>query len=210
MTIANRKERQKEELRSKILEVAKELFIERGFEETSIRNIAERIEYSPTTIYLYFKDKDDIFYALHQEGFILLNQYFRVLQNVEDPFERLKAINRAYIDFALENREFYDLMFISRSPMNALNRDDEKWEEGNKAFGALFGTVNECIQKGYFKGMDPEILSFTCWSMVHGICALEVRGRCSVISEANLENLSHKSAAMVIEMLDRMHLDRPQ
>jgi AcrR family transcriptional regulator len=210
MTIANRKERQKEELRTKILEVAKELFIERGFEETSIRNIAERIEYSPTTIYLYFKDKDDIFYALHQEGFILLNQYFRVLQNVEDPFERLKAINKAYIDFALENREFYDLMFISRSPMNALNRDDEKWEEGNKAFGALFGTVNECIQKGYFKGMDPEILSFTCWSMVHGICALEVRGRCSVISEANLENLSHKSAAMVIEMLERMHLDRPQ
>lgn len=210
MTIANRKERQKEELRSKILEVAKELFIERGLEETSIRNIAERIEYSPTTIYLYFKDKDDIFYALHQEGFILLNQYLRVLQNVEDPFERLKAINRAYIDFALENKEFYDLMFISRSPMNALSRDDEKWVEGNKAFGALIGTVTECIQKGYFKGMDPEILSFTCWSMVHGICALEVRGRCSVISEANQENLSHKSAAMVIEMLERMHLDRPQ
>ena len=94
MTIATRKERQKEELRTKILEVAKALFIERGFEETSIRNIAERIEYSPTTIYLHFKDKDDIFYALHQEGFILLNQYFRVLQNVEDPFERLKAITR--------------------------------------------------------------------------------------------------------------------
>jgi AcrR family transcriptional regulator len=67
MTIANRKERQKEELRGKILEAAKALFIERGFEETSIRNIAEKIEYSPTTIYLYFKDKDDIFYSLHQE-----------------------------------------------------------------------------------------------------------------------------------------------
>ncbi len=85
MTIAKRKERQKEELRGKILEAAKALFIERGFEDTSIRNIAEKIEYSPTTIYLYFKDKDDIFYALHQEGFVLLNQYLRALQNVHGP-----------------------------------------------------------------------------------------------------------------------------
>lgn len=210
MTIATRKERQKEELRTKILEVAKALFIERGFEETSIRTIAERIEYSPTTIYLHFKDKDDIFFALHQEGFILLNQYFKVLQNVEDPFERLKAITKAYIDFALENREFYDLMFISRSPMNALTKEDEKWEEGNKAFGALFGTISQCIEKGYFQGMDPEILSFTCWSMVHGICALEVRGRCSVISEENQQGLSHNAAAIIIEMLERMHPNRPQ
>ncbi len=205
MTIANRKERQKEELKAKILEAARTLFIERGFEETSIRNIAERIEYSPTTIYLYFKDKDDIFYALHKEGFIILNQYFKTLQNVADPFERLKAINKAYISFALENREYYDLMFISRSPMNALEEDQEKWEEGNKAFGALSGTVAECIAKGYFKGMDPEILSFTCWSMVHGICSLEIRGRCQVISEENQKDLSFKAGALIIDMLDRMH-----
>jgi len=210
MTIAKRKERQKEELRGKILEAAKALFIERGFEDTSIRNIAEKIEYSPTTIYLYFKDKDDIFYSLHQEGFVLLNQYLRALQNVPDPFERLKAICKAYITFALENREFYDLMFISRSPMNALTKDDEKWEEGNRAFGALIGTITECIQRGYFTGMDPEILSFTCWSMVHGICSLEIRGRCSVISEINQENLPAKAGAIIIEILERMHQDSRQ
>jgi hypothetical protein len=91
--------------------------------------------------------------------------------------------------------------------MNALtkDRDDEKWEEGNKAFGALSNTVIECIQGGYFRGMDPEILSFTCWSMVHGICALEIRGRCSVISELNQENLSKKAGDTIIEMLERMH-----
>ena len=147
MTIAKRKVRQKEELKGKILEAARSLFIEHGYEETSIRNIAERIEYSPTTIYLYFKDKDDIFFALHREGFVLLNKYFSVLAEVEHPFERLKAISKAYIKFALENREYYDLMFISRSPMSALeNRDEEKWEEGNKAFGALEMTVRQCLE----------------------------------------------------------------
>lgn len=209
MTIANRKERQKEELRGKILQAAKVLFIEKGYDATSIRNIAERIEYSPTTIYLYFKDKDDIFYALHQEGFRLLNQYFSVLQHVTDPFERLKAINKAYIRFAMENREFYDLMFISRAPMNAIKEDCEDWDEGKNSFQALVDTVSQCIGQGYFKGMDPENLSFTLWSMVHGVCSLEIRDRCAVLTEEKQKGLSDRAGAMIIEMLERMHKNLP-
>jgi AcrR family transcriptional regulator len=205
MTISTRKERQKEELRAKILQTAKELFIEHGFEQTSIRNIAERIEYSPTTIYLYFKDKDDIFHALHLEGFILLNQYFRALEHVSDPFERLKAISKSYINFAVENGEFYDLMFINRSPINSINKEDAKWEEGKRAFGFLTGTITECIEKGYFKGMNSEVLAFTVWSMVHGVCSLEIRNRCDVISEENRQDLSDKACAMIIEIFERMH-----
>lgn len=212
MTISTRKERQKEELKAKILQTAKALFMERGYEETSIRNIAERIEYSPTTIYLYFKDKDDIFYALHREGFVLLNQYFRALGHVEDPFERLKAISKAYVTFALENGEFYDLMFIIRSPMNALEKEKKEeldWEEGDRAFGFLVNTIEECIAKGYFKGMNAEVLAFTTWSMVHGICSLEIRNRCSVVSELNQVNLAMKACDMVNEILNRMHTVSP-
>jgi AcrR family transcriptional regulator len=205
MTIATRKERQKEELRGKILQTAKELFMELGFDGISIRNIAERIEYSPTTIYLYFKDKDDIFYALHQEGFILLNNYFRALVHVADPFERLKATAKAYINFAIENPEFYDLMFIIKSPMKSIDKEDVKWEEGNRAFGFLGDTIKQCIQLGYFKDMDPEILAFTTWSMVHGICSLEICNRCSVVSEINQKDLAKKACDMVNEIMDRMH-----
>lgn len=205
MTISNRKERQKEELRAKILHAAKELFMKKGFEDTSIRNIAELIEYSPTTIYLYFKDKDDIFHALHSEGFALLNQYFKPLAHVADPFERLKAISKAYITFAMENGEFYDLMFIIRSPMKSLEEGNCDWEEGDRSFGFLVNTITECIAKGYFKGMQPEILAFTTWSMVHGICSLEIRNRCRVVSELNQKDLAIKAGDMVIEILDRMH-----
>jgi AcrR family transcriptional regulator len=206
MTITTRKERQKEELRSKILTAARELFMEKGYEQTSIRNIAERIEYSPTTIYLYFKDKDDIFYALHQEGFMLLNQYFRPLEHVSDPFERLKAIAKSYARFALENKEFYDLMFIIQSPMNALNKEDKpEWKEGERAFGFLVHTVTECCEKGYFRGMNPEVLSFTVWAMTHGVCSLQIRDRCSVVSEENQHDLVQKSTDQIITILDRMH-----
>ncbi len=205
MTVAKRKEKHKEDLRGKILQSARELFMDRGFEHTSIRNIAEKIDYSPTTIYLYFKDKDDIFYALHQEGFIILNQYFKSLGLVEDPFERLKAISRAYIQFAIENGEYYDLMFIVRSPMNALDKESNEWTEGDNAFNFLVATIQECIDKGYFQGMHTEILSFTVWAMVHGIVSLEIRNRCKVVSALNQENLAFKANNMVIEILERMH-----
>ena len=205
MTIAKRKERQKEELRTKILDAAKHLIMEHGFEQTSIRMIADRIEYSPTTIYLYFKDKDDVYHALHNEGFALLNQYFKALEHVSDPFERLKAICKAYINFAMENGEFYDLMFIIRSPIDSVTKEKGDWEEGNRAFGLLVNTITECMNKGYFYGMEPEILAFTCWSMVHGICSLEIRNRCSVISEINQPNLSQKAGNTIVEILERMH-----
>jgi AcrR family transcriptional regulator len=207
MTISNRKERQKEELKGKILQAAKELFMQKGFEDTSIRNIAEKIEYSPTTIYLYFKDKDEIFLELHKEGFTLLNQYFRPFTHVANPFERLKAINRAYINFALENGEFYDLMFIIRSPMKSLDKDESKWDEGNRAFAFLVTTVQECLEKGYFSGMQVEIIAFTVWSMVHGIVSLEIRNRCSVVEGLNQKDLALKASEMVNEILERMHKD---
>ena len=205
MTVARRKEKHKEDLRTKILQSARELFMERGFEHTSIRNIAEKIEYSPTTIYLYFKDKDDVFYALHQEGFLLLNQYFKSLAHVSHPFERLKAISKAYIQFDIDNGEYYDLMFIVRSPMNAIDKDRSEWKEGDSAFKFLVDTIQQCMDKGYFPGMQTEIVAFTVWAMVHGIVSLEIRNRCSVVSELNQKDLAHKANNLVLEILERMH-----
>lgn len=208
MTIADRKERQKEELKAKILQAAKELFIEKGFEETSIRNIAERIDYSPTTIYLYFKDKDDMFYAMHQEGFSLMNQYFRPLEHVKNPFERLKAINKAYVAFALENPELYNLMFILQSPLKAVQKDHEKWHEGKRAFDFLVNTVQECIDQQYLPKMDPEVISYTVWSMVHGICSLDISCRATVVSEEKQENLVEKASDAINEMLSSIYIKK--
>jgi hypothetical protein len=142
---------------------------------------------------------------LHVEGFTLLNQYFRPLGHVEDPFERLKAISKAYITFAMENGELYDLMFIIRSPMKSLSKDDSNWEEGTRAFDFLLNTINQCIDKGYFNGMNPEVLAFTVWSMVHGIASLEIRNRCSVVSDLNQIDLAKKACDLVVEILERMH-----
>ena len=72
MGIKERQERDREAVRRAILDAARELFVTEGYQNVSIRKIAERIEYSPAAIYLYFPSKDDIFFALAEEGFRLL------------------------------------------------------------------------------------------------------------------------------------------
>ena len=69
MGTSERKDRERQAVRDSILDAARDLFVAEGYRNVSIRKIAERIEYSPAAIYSYFEGKDDIFYALAEEGF---------------------------------------------------------------------------------------------------------------------------------------------
>ncbi len=206
MGISERKEREKEEIKKSILEAAKELFIKRGFEETSIRNIADKIEYSPTTIYLYFKDKNAIFHALHEEGFRNFRHNFQSLGFVADPFERLKAMGKVYIAFGLENPEFYNLMFILDSPMAHMESCELEWYEGQQSFNMLTATVGECVKFGYFrKDLDVQIASFLIWSALHGMLSLFIKERCvKVVEGPKDEAMVHKGLDTFILFLEQM------
>ena len=182
MGIKERKERHKGDLKQLILDSAKSLFMKYGYEATSIRKIAAGIEFSPTTIYLYYKDKSDIVYALHQEGFKLMMEKFSSLAYVEHPFERLKAMGRTYIQFALENSDFYELMFIMKEPLDFLDtsytgdQESEEWKEGANTFNILLKTIQECRQFGYFQGQEPKTFALLVWSTIHGMCSLTIHG----------------------------------
>ena len=186
-------------MRELILHAAKNIFLEKGYAETSIRNIAEKIEYSPGTIYLYFKEKDSIFHALHQEGFRKLIGTMLPLQYVEDPFERLKAMGRIYMDFAKQNKDFYDLMFIMQAPMNM--EKDECWEEGDKALDHLKQVIRDCQAVGRFEGRDVDYLSFTIWSAMHGMCALYCRERCQAYENVDALTLMDEGYKNLISMM---------
>ena len=204
MTIVNRKQRERDEMRILILDAARSIFLEKGYESTSIRNIAEKIEYSPGTIYLYFKEKDEIFHALHEEGFRRMLEKMQPLQHVAEPFERLKALGKVYIEFAQENKDFYDLMFIIQAPMNM--EEVEKWKMGENTLNFLKRVIKECKATGRFKGKDVNFLSFTIWSAVHGMCALLIRDRCHAYHEENLEpsELMENGYKYFVNMLERI------
>lgn len=188
MGVKERKERQKVEMKDLILQSAHQLFLEKGFEEVSIRNIAEAIEYSPATIYLYFKDKDEIFYALHGEAFKIFNTFVSEVVTIKDPLERLFALGSKYIEFAFLYKNYYDIMFIMISPMEC-DKNSEGWIEGETALNFLEGIVRECIDEGHFEGQNPRILSFAIWSFMHGTCSLALRNRMKHYPEDEREGL---------------------
>jgi AcrR family transcriptional regulator len=207
MGIAERKEREKEELRERILSAAKTLFLEKGVEKTSIRNIADLIEYSPGSIYHYFKDKNEIFHALHSEGFQLLMSRMEPLSQVANPMERLKKMGLIYIAFALENPDMYDLMFIKEAPMmHVSNSNEEQWKEGFGTFNFLRATIKECIDTGYFRGHDEEALAFLIWSTVHGMASLQIRQRCEVVLSLRQETIVNDGLSEFFKILDRLPL----
>ena len=178
MSTAERKAREKEALKMLILKGAKKLFLGRGIEQTTIRNIADEIDYSVGTVYVYFKDKNAILHDLHSIGFQELGWYFTELFAIKDPMERLRKMGFTYLKFAMENSEMYDLMFIVKAPMEFIeSSDNQAWNEGADTFNALKKTVEECMNEGHFEGHSLEALSFMIWSLVHGMCCLEIRQR---------------------------------
>jgi len=180
-----RKKKPKEDIKTAILNAAKNLFLEKGFEATSLRKIAVEIGYSPTTIYLYYKDKNDIIYALHQEGFNLFRSKLAPLMIIQDSFERLKALGESYITFAKEHPDYYELMFMLKEPMKYLDSgaDKELWENGRQIFGLMLETVKECQKEGYLYNENPNYIAMQAWGSVHGLCSLYITTRLERIAQ---------------------------
>lgn len=203
MGTAERKAQEKKELRALILQGAKHLFVEKGIEQTTIRSIADAIDYSVGTVYVYFKDKNAILHALHTQGFQELGSQFGVLTNVTNPMERLRAMGRVYIRFALANQDMYDLMFSIKAPIDFLNTVNEEWNEGKATFSLLSTTVAACLERGHFAGHSLEPLTYMIWSLVHGLCSLHINGRAAGVNLSEPTLIVEQGFDEFLKMMDK-------
>lgn len=177
MGTKERREREREEVRMKILDAARELFVSEGYEAVSMRKIAERIEYSPTAIYLHFKDKRAVMVELCDTDFLRLAQELQKIGRVEDPIERLRQSGRAYVRFALEHPNHYRLLFMTPHPDHP--EDETRIRKGNPeedAWAFLQGTVAEAIASGRLRPelQDPDLVAQAVWAAVHGPVSLQI------------------------------------
>jgi AcrR family transcriptional regulator len=203
MGVTERKAREKEELRNLILDGAMKLFAEKGVANVTIRNIADAVEYSVGTVYVYFKDKNAILHALHTKGFLDLRSRFMVLMNVADPMERLKASGKVYIQFAQEQPDMYDLMFSTKEPIDFVkDHSDDEWDEGKATFGFVRTMIQDCMKAGHFAGHEPEALAYLVWGIVHGMCSLTISCRANHV--VNLNEPAQHGYAEFLRMLDNL------
>jgi len=174
MGVKERRARQKKYLRQEILDAATELFVQERYENVSMRRIADKIEYSPTTIYIYFKDKADLLEQVCKETFArLVQKLSKIMEQPGEPLDRLKRGLMAYIEFGLENPQQYRTTFMMPIPEGF---DHEKYHEadspGMQAFSFLTRGLTECIKAGKLRAINVELAAQTLWAGIHGITSL--------------------------------------
>jgi AcrR family transcriptional regulator len=179
MGVKERKERQKKFLRQEILDAASELFVRDGYENVSMRRIADKIEYSPTTIYLYFKDKAELLEQLCKEMFgRLVQRLSKIMEQPGDPVERLRRGLLTYIHFGLENPHHYRATFMMVLPEGF---DEKKMHQedspGMQAYAFLTRGLEDCVKAGKMPPLNVELAAQTLWAGVHGITSLLITDR---------------------------------
>jgi AcrR family transcriptional regulator len=189
--IAERREREKENLRVLIIEAARDLLSEKGLDGLSMRGIADRIEYSPATIYLYFRDKDELVREVVAGGFKRLGEYMVAeigrLGRGADALEQYRATGRAYARFALENTAYFRVMFelptVAHMECPAPCADDPVLTE-EPAWQRVVALMERAQAEGLVVVADAEQAAVIGWGLVHGLASLYVGGHLRSLQSA--------------------------
>ena len=175
MGIAERKERQRAELREQILRVARDMVMREGFAALSMRKLADAVEYAPATLYLHFENRDAIARELCVRGFQDLLAAFEPAAAVEEPVERLYRLAEAYVKFGLEQPETYRLIFMEDPKLSTELFKDAPDGAGPRSFGVLVKVFEDLKAAGRLaEEAEPSKLAEVLWAGVHGIVSLRL------------------------------------
>ena len=169
-----RREREREEIRTRILDAARDLFAAEGYEAVTMRKIADRIEYSATAIYFHFRDKETLLKELCETDFRSLSQEFAAVARIGDPIDRLKAVGLAYFRFGINYPNHYRLMFMTPRPPVA--SEIHKGNPEEDAYALVKSIVAQALAEKRFRKEyhDVELISQTVWAGVHGVVSLHI------------------------------------
>src|SRR5687767_3832006 len=178
MGTKERQQRERDRVRAAILTAARDLFVAEGYRNVSMRKIAERIEYSPAAIYSYFPSKDDIFFALAEEGFRLLaSAGLASSGKVNEPLKRLRRGLWAFYEFSKSHPEYFELMFVDRS-VPSLSQDFQRFEFFQDTTARAEADITACIERGEFaEGLNPAAALHVLWVGMLGTATIGLAQR---------------------------------
>lgn len=171
MGFRERRQKHKEEFRAEILETALGLFSQEGYANFSMRKLAARIDHSPTTIYLYFRDKDDLLFHICENFYAsMLYEQIEIRKRETEPEEALKEIIRSYIHYSLAHPELYKVVFFSNPQLYGSPEEFKSRETMSLGcWKNICEVIDTCMKSGVFRSMDCDTLSIVFWSAIHGL-----------------------------------------
>lgn len=178
--------------KSRILEGARDLFLEEGADAVTMRVVAGRVGLTAMAIYRHFENRDELFRAVVAKGHALFLQYLQCSLSCDTPGERLLESGRAYLRFALENPRDYAVIFMEpRDPSTSEEPGSPLWQDA-ATFRFLVERIEECTRAGVIHVDDAEDAALTVWAQVHGLVSLFLANKLQLDAQA-FETLYERS-----------------
>ncbi len=177
MGIRERQSRERDTVRRKILNAARTLFLNDSYANVSMRKIAEQIEYSPGAIYSYFTSKEDIFFALAEEGLQFVRTHCAAASHAGTPLERVRDAFWRFYTFSTEQPEYFSLIFVD-SAVPRISRDWERFSSMRELRQEIEQDIQQCIDEGIFPGIHaPGAIFRLLWTAAYGVAVFRLSHR---------------------------------
>ncbi|MGO9951245.1 MAG: TetR/AcrR family transcriptional regulator [Dissulfurispiraceae bacterium] len=188
MGIQQKRAKYREEFRREILDEACELFITEGYERFTMRKLAGKIGYSPTTIYLYFKDRDALLLAICEE---VAEQYLENLKHITesqtDPLQTLRQSLHCLIEFGFSNPHQYKVFFTTKTDVYGKKEEFmEKKSMAKESYLILRKIVQDCIDAGSLQAMDADVMTQSLAVAVQGLILMTMYRKSFPWADRNL------------------------
>jgi AcrR family transcriptional regulator len=198
-----RRERGRQELRRRILDAARDIFVANGYEAVTMRGIAERIEYSPAALYFHFRDKESLVRELIKNDVTTLLEGYRGLCGIQDPIERIREHGQIYLDFAQSHPSHYRLLFMT--DLSSAAEVGEQPAEGDVAidgYAMLRSAVETAIKSKTMRPdlTDADLVVQTLWAGWHGVASLLIRR--SRVRNINMRSFAEMGRLMIDTLID--------
>jgi AcrR family transcriptional regulator len=202
MGVKERRERERTQVRERILDAALDVFAKDGIEGVTMRALADAIEYSPPVIYAHFRDKEAIITELCHRQLRSLARAFATFGAL-DPVERLRHIGYVYADFAVDHPSHFRFMFLTPQLVTD-NEDVGKDDPERNAYAYLKQTVKDGLAAGVFRPeyTDAEEITQLAWASAHGVVALQnIKGSAGWIEWRDARKTAHRLIDATLEGL---------
>ncbi len=209
MGIQERKEREKEQRRQEILDAAKQVFFAKSLQDATMDEIAEKAELSKSTLYLYYKSKEDLFLAVSLQGAEILRGLFeQAIATGEPAIKLISNLGEAYYAFFRNHRGYFRLQYFNESPQMPSQVSPEMHQMCCKSDQMIWELVKTPIRKGIDEGMlhsdlDPMEAAVILWSNSNGLMRLIDRGENQWLTDLgiDLDSTLRKSNAFLVEAM---------
>lgn len=207
MGVEERRERERLQRRQDILDAAKRLLVDESIQAATVNRIAEECELGVGTLYFYFKNKEEIFAALQEEGLEVLYDLVALKTDTADgPDDRLRNAALAYLEFSRDFKEYFEIInyFVTAPstffPAGLMARIHSK---GSSVLSLIAAIVRQGIDGGHYSEPSPQRYAIFFWASLHGLLHIRKMKKATILENEDYDSFYRYSVDNLIQSIHK-------